>query len=80
MPSATSCCAAVDQPRVFGAVLERAPRDAVVVGLVGLAEVRGVGVRDRSLGAHPVQCGAGVEAAGERDADFFSRRKVLKDG
>ena len=41
--------AAVDQPRLLGAVLQRLARDLVVVGLVGLAEVRGVGVRDRAL-------------------------------
>src|SRR4029453_16145460 len=35
---------AVDQPRLFRAVLQRAARDLVVVRLVGLAEVRRVRV------------------------------------
>jgi hypothetical protein len=35
--------AAIDQPGFFGAVLQRLARDLVVVGLVGLAEVGGVG-------------------------------------
>jgi hypothetical protein len=77
MPSATSCGAAVDQPRLLGAVLHRLARDLVVVGLVGLAQVGGVGVGNRALVAHPVQRGAGVEAAGERDADLLADGKVL---
>ena len=40
----------------------------VEVGLVVLAEVGGVGVRDRALLAHPRDGGRRVEAAGERDA------------
>ena len=80
MPSATSWRAAVDQPRLLGAVLQRALRGiVVVVGLVGLAEIRGVGVRDRALRAHPVQRGAGVEAAGERDADFLVGGKAVEN-
>ena len=55
--------AAFDQPRLLGAVGHRLARDLVVVGLVGLAEIRGVGVRNRALLAHPVQRGAGIEAA-----------------
>ena len=61
---------AFDQARLLGAVGERLARDLGVVGLVGLAEVRGIGVRDRALRAHPVHRGAGVEAAGEGDADL----------
>ena len=71
--------AAVDQARLLGAVLERAARDVVVVGLVGLAEVGGVGVGHRPLAAHPVQRGAGVEAAREGDADALADGKVLED-
>ena len=71
--------AAVDQPRLLGAVLQRAARDVVVVGLVGLAEIRGVGVGNRALGAHPVQRGAGVETAGKRDADLLADGKTLQD-
>ena len=79
MPSATSCFAAFDQPRLLGAVGHRLARDLVVVGLVGLAEVGGVGVGNRALRAHPVQRGAGVEAAGKRDADFLSDGQALKN-
>ena len=71
--------AAVDQARLLGAVLQRAARDVVVVGLVGLAEVRGVGVGDRALAAHPVQRGARVEAAGKRDADLLAGGKTLEN-
>ena len=65
---------AVDQARLLGAVGQRLARDLVVVRLVGLAEVGGVGVGARALGAHPVQRRAGVEPAGERDADAFARQ------
>ena len=71
--------AAVDQARLLGAVLHRPARDVVVVGLVGLAEVGGVGVRHGPLAAHPVQGGAGVEAAGKGDADALADGKVLQD-
>ena len=72
--------AAVDQARLLGAVLHGLARDLVVVGLVGLAEVGGVGVGDGALVAHPVQRGAGVEAAGKGDADLLAGGKVLEDG
>jgi len=72
--------AAVDQARFFGAVLHGLARDLVVVRLVGLAEVGGVGVGDCALLLHPQQGGGGVEAAGEGDADFLLRGKVLKNG
>ena len=64
--------AAVDEARLFGAVLEGLARDVVVVGLVGLAEVRGIGVGEGALLLHPVQRGGGVEPAGEGDADFLA--------
>ena len=49
---------------VTGTMLVVAMReDGVVVGLVGLAEIRRIGVRNRALRAHPVQRGAGVEPA-----------------
>src|ERR1700753_1288948 len=62
--------AAIDQAGLLGAVQHRLARDLVVVGLVGLAQVGGVGVGDRTLVAHPVQRRAGVEAAREGDADL----------
>ena len=70
---------ALDQPGLLGAVGHRLARDVVVVGLVGLAEVRGVGVGDRALRAHPVQRGAGVESARERDADLVADREVPEE-
>ncbi len=52
--------------RAFSAPYSRALRGmAVVVGLVGLAEIGGVGVGDRAVALHPVEGGGGVEAAGE---------------
>ena len=71
--------AAVDQARLLGAVLQGAARDLVVIGLVGLAEVGRVGVGNGALGAHPMDGGAGIEAAGEGEADLFARRQVLKN-
>ena len=80
MPSAASC-ARQSIRRAFSApYCMRLARDLVVVGLVGLAEVGGVGVGDRALAAHPVQRGAGVEAAGKGDADLLAGGKVLEDG
>src|SRR5208337_601224 len=35
---------AIDEPRYFGAVLQGAARDLVVIGLVGLAQIRRVGI------------------------------------
>ena len=60
--------AAVDEPRLLGAVQLGAIGHTGQVGLVGLAEVGGVGVGDRALLAHPRDGGRGVETAGERDA------------
>ena len=48
-------------------------------GMAGLAEVRGVRVGNRALGAHPVEGGARVEAAGERDTDLLAGRKFLEN-
>ena len=72
--------AAVDEAGLFGAVLEGGAGDGVVVGLVGLAEVGGVGVRDGAFLLHPVEGGGGVEAAGEGDADFLAGGKMFEDG
>ncbi len=71
--------AAVDEARRLRAVCQRAARNVVVVGLVGLSEIRGVRVRNRALRAHPVQRRARVEAAGEGDADLLADGKVLQD-
>ncbi len=64
--------ACVDEAGLFGAVLEGLARDGLVVGLVGLAEVGGVGVGQRALLLHPVEGGGGVETAGEGDADLLA--------
>ena len=72
--------AAIDQAGLFGAVFHGLARNLVVVGLVGLAEVGGVGVRDRALLLHPEQGSAGVQTAGEGDTDFLLQGQVLKNG
>ena len=71
--------AAVDQSRFLGAILQRTPRDVLVVRFVGLPEIRSVRVGDCTLAPHPVQGSAGVEAARECDADFFTGGDLLKD-
>ena len=55
----------LDQARQLGAVFLRLARNRVVVRLIGLPEIGGVGVRNRALRAHPVERGAGIEAAGK---------------
>src|SRR5262249_51048274 len=72
--------AAVDEPRLLRAVQQRAARDFLVVGFVGLAEIRGVGEGNRAVRPHPVKRRARVEAAGKRDADVLAGGKTLKDG
>ena len=71
--------AAVDEAGLFGAVLEGFARDLVVVGFVGLAEVGGVGVGESALLLHPVKRGAGVEPAGEGDADLLAEGQGFED-
>src|SRR4030095_9992140 len=71
----TTVCA----PRPLRAGGHRLARDLVVVGLVGLAEVRRIRVRDRAALAHPAERGARIEAARERDADLLADRKALED-
>ena len=73
--------AAVDEAGLLGAVLLGPVGHARQVGLVGLAEVGGVGVGDRALLAHPRHRGRRVEPAGERDADALAdgqRRQDLR--
>ena len=71
--------AAIDQARSFCAVLQRTPRDVVVVRFIRLTEIGGIAIRDRTLLPHPVDRGAGVESAGERDADTLADRQGLKN-
>jgi len=72
--------AAVHQTGFFGTVFERLARDGVVVGLVGLAQVGGIGVGHGAFLAHPQQGGRGVQAAREGDADLLAGGKRLQDG
>ena len=71
--------ATIDEARALGAVLQGTARDVVEVGLVVLAEVRGVRKRDAALVAHPRDGGRGVEAAGERDTDALTDGKRGED-
>jgi len=71
--------AALDEPRLLRAVRHRLARDLLVVRFVGLAEVGGVREGHGALLAHPVECGAGIEAAGKGDADLFADGKTLED-
>src|SRR6185437_7653633 len=41
--------------------------------------IRGIGVRDGALGAHPVDGGAGIESTREGEADFFARGQFLQN-
>src|SRR5690606_11851133 len=70
---------AVHGARDLGAVLERAARDLVDLGLVVLAEVRGVGARDRAAVAHPRDGDRGVEPTREGDAHPFAYRQLRQN-
>ena len=37
-----------------------------------------VGIRQRAFEFHPQQCGGGIEAAGEGDADFLADGEICK--
>src|SRR6185312_10255520 len=50
-----------------------------VVGLVGLAEVGGIGKDAGAVLLHPQQRGAGVETARESDADFLALGQAFQD-
>ena len=71
-PFAHEFVAAIDDPRLLGAVALGATGHTGQVGLIGLAEVGGVGVRDRSTLAHPGDGCRGVEATRERNSDPFT--------
>ncbi len=70
---------AVDEDRVLGAIAESALRDRGDVRLVGLAEIGGERIRDGAVLAHPRERAAGVEAAGEGDADVLADRERRED-
>ena len=71
--------AAVDEHGLLGAVEPRLLRHGGDVGLVVLPEIRGEGVRDRAVLAHPRKRAARVETAGERDADALADRQRAED-
>ena len=71
--------ATVDELRTFGAVGAGAPGNVIVVGLVGLAEVRRIGVGNGAFDAHPMQRRACIEAARKRYADLLADRHVVQD-
>ena len=78
-PFADQLVAAVDQPGLLGPVLLGPVGHGVELGLVVLAEVGGVGVRDRPALAHPRHGRRRVEATRERDADAFADRQRHQD-
>src|ERR1044072_668852 len=61
------------------AVLRGRAGHAGDVRLVVLADVGGVGARDRALGAHPCHRDRGVQPAREGDADALAGRKGGED-
>ena len=78
-PSATSCAAAVDEPRLSAPYSSARPRDLVVVGLVGLPEIRGVRAGNRALA--PASSAARRSCRGRRRTRCrpFAGRKALED-
>jgi hypothetical protein len=64
--------AAIDQPGGLGPVLDGHRRDVRGVVLVGLGQIGGVGVDLEAVAGEPGHRAAGVEAAGEGDADAGS--------
>ena len=70
---------AVDQAGLLGTILHRALRNGLVVVFVRLAKIGRVGVGKSSLLLHPVQGAAGVETAGERNADLLADRNALEN-
>ena len=73
-PLAHHRLAAVDELGLHRAVLQRDGRDVGRVGLVGLGQVGGVGVDGEPLLGEPGHRAAGVEAAGEGDAECGALR------
>jgi hypothetical protein len=70
---------AVDETGDLGPVADGPIRHAGEIRLVVLAEVGGVGVRDRTLLPHPGDRDRGVETTRERDADSLADRQVDQD-
>ena len=72
--------AAVDQTCFLRAVGHGLARNFFVVGLVGLAQVGGVGIGQGAFLLHPQKGCRCVEAAREGDAHFLPFGQVLQDG
>ena len=70
---------AVDEHGLFRAVPARPLRNRVDVRLVVLSEVGREGVGDRAMLAHPRERAAGVEPAGEGDADALAGGQRAED-
>ena len=70
---------AVDQTGGFCTVLHGATRNGFIVVLIGLTEIGRVSVRECTLVLHPAQCGAGIKAARECDADFLADGNALQN-
>ena len=71
-PSSTSSRRQSTARAISAPYSQRPDGDAGDVGLVVLADVGGVGARDRALVAHPGHGDGRVEAAGEGDADALT--------
>src|SRR5262249_34578052 len=71
--------ATIDQPRLLGAKTHRLARDLVVIGLVGLAEIGGIGEDARALLPHPKQRRARLEGPGGFDADLVPFGQAFQD-
>src|SRR5690606_16620417 len=72
--------AAINQTRVFGAILFGAARNGLVVGFVGLPQIGGVGVGNGALVAHPQQSSAGIQSARKSNTDLLAGGDVFKNG
>jgi hypothetical protein len=70
----------IDEACMYGAKLLRLARNRLVVSFVWLPKMGGIRARQRASRAHPVNCGARVEATGESDSDSFADRQGLQDG
>jgi len=70
---------AVEKAGGFGAAIESAAGNSLLIRFVGLPEVGGVAIRNGAFLAHPVDRRGSIEAAGEGDSDFFANGQGLKD-
>ena len=71
--------AAVDHPRLLRPVGEAAVGDGAEVRFVVLRDVRGVGVGDGAVLAHPGDRDGRVQASRERDPDPLAYRELAED-